>query len=179
MPRPELIGEGEALPEFTLPAADNSSWSLAHLLRGERALLIFYRRDCPASRALLPLVERMHRRLARARLRIAGVAQDNHRDTLELADGYQLTFPLLLDHPRFALSRELGVREVPTQIWFSPSGRVEGTLVGFSRTGQEQLFLRLARELGQVEQGLLHAGDLIPERVAGWPSASAGAEPGS
>ena len=172
MPRTELIRAGERAPDFSLPAADNSVWSLAHLLRGARVLLLFYRRDCPASRALLPFAERMHRRLHRAGLRLAGVAQDDHRDTLELADGYQITFPLLLDHPAFGLSREFGVAEVPTQVWPSDEGVILGSLVGFSRASQDQLFLRLARELGQAEDGLFHSGDMVAESVSGWPSAS-------
>ena len=174
MARESLIRAGEQAPEFALPASDNSVWSLQHLLRGERVLLVFYGRDGRACRTLLPFVERMQRRLHRAGLRVAGVAQDSHPDTLELADAFQITFPLLLDHPRFALTRAYGVVQVPTQVWISKAGEVLGTLIGFSRTAQDQLFLRLARELGQPETGLFERGDLVPDSAEPSPSASVG-----
>jgi peroxiredoxin Q/BCP len=170
--REGLIAAGETAPDFTLPAADNTIWKLSQLLRGRRVLLIFYQRDCPACRTLLPFVERMHRRLQQADLRVAGVAQDSHPDTLELADAFQITFPLLLDHPRLAVTRGYGATEIPTQVWLSQDGKVLGTLVGFSRNQQDALFLRLARELGKPESSLFAEGDLIPESVPSRPWAA-------
>jgi peroxiredoxin len=169
---PGLLEPGAPFPEFSLPAADNTVWTLRHLLGGRRTLLVFYRRDCPACRILLPFAERMYRRLLRADLRVAGVAQDSHADTLELADGYQITFPLLLDHPRYALSAAAGVEEVPTQILLDPEGRVLSVTVGFARAAQDQLFLRLARELALGESSLFDARDLIPDLLPGRPSRS-------
>ena len=175
----DLIASGERIPDFALRASDNSVWTREHLLRGRRALLVVFRRDCPASRLLLPLVERMHRRLLRAGLRVAGLSQDSHADTLELADGYSLTFPLLLDFPSFEFSARLGVRRVPSQITLDAAGTVLTTLVGFSRREQGQLFLRLARELEQPEVDLLSPVDIVPERHEGSPSASSRPEGGS
>jgi len=175
--RPQLIRQGETAPDFALPAIDNTVWRGSDLLRGGRTVLLFFRRDCPASRLVLGFLERSYRRLQQAGLRVGGIRQDSHPDTLELADAYQITFPLLLDHPRLAVSGLYGVSHVPSQVMCDPQGTVLATVVGFSRWDQEQVFLRLARELSRAEDRLFHERDMVPETVAPWPSASAEAGP--
>ena len=170
--RDRLIQVGESAPDFALPGADHSLYTRGYLLRGSRTLLVFYRRDCPASRLVLLFAERIYRRLQRAGLRVAGVAQDSHRDTLELADAYQITFPLLLDHPRCVLSAVWGVSVLPTQVLLDPRGAVILTLIGFSRREQGDLYRRLSRALECPEEALFHSGDIIPDNLEGCPGAS-------
>jgi peroxiredoxin len=172
MGQPKPIEPGELAPLFSLPATDNTIWSLAQLLRGRRALLLFFRRDCPASRLMLQLLERIYRRLYRAGLRAAGIAQDSHRDTLEMADAYQITFPLLIDHPRFEVSRAYGITKVPARLLLDPERRVVARGDGFSRSELEALFAQLTRELDGTAESLFHPGDMYPENLPGWPAAN-------
>jgi peroxiredoxin len=165
------IRPGEESPDFLLPAADNTLWKRSDFLLRPRTLLIFYQRGCAASRLVLMMAERLHRRLGRHGLQIAGVAQESHPDTMELADAYQITFPLLLDYPRLALTSAFGADRTPFQVLLDEKGKVLETLRDFSREEEEELGRRLSRALGCAEVPLVQPGDKIPERLAGNPSA--------
>jgi peroxiredoxin len=164
-----LIGPGDLCPDFSLPAVDNTIWQRKALLRDPGALLVFFRRQEPACRFALMAAERIFRRLSRSGWSIAGVSQDSHRDTLELADAFQITFPLLLDHPPCSLSAAFGVERVPTLVLLDAGGRVRETMLSFSRAALEDLYRRLGEAAGVPVTGLFTAGDLVPDLLEGGP----------
>ncbi|MFI0422109.1 thioredoxin-dependent thiol peroxidase [Spongiactinospora gelatinilytica] len=101
------LAPGDAAPEFTLPAADGSSVSLASL-RGKKVILYFY----PA--AMTPGCTKQAcdfrdnlGSLADAGYEVLGVSKDKPAKLAQFAERDALTFPLLSD-PELAVHKAYG-----------------------------------------------------------------------
>ncbi|RBQ14891.1 thioredoxin-dependent thiol peroxidase [Spongiactinospora rosea] len=101
------LAPGDAAPEFTLPAADGSSVSLASL-RGKKVILYFY----PA--AMTPGCTKQAcdfrdnlGSLADAGYVVLGVSKDKPAKLTQFAERDALTFPLLSD-PELAVHKAYG-----------------------------------------------------------------------
>jgi thioredoxin-dependent peroxiredoxin len=92
-----VVKEGDAAPDFSLPADDGSTVTLSEL-RGQRVVLYFYPKDdtsgCTTEacefRDALPRIEE-------AGARVLGVSPDPVKSHEKFKSKYDLNFPLLAD----------------------------------------------------------------------------------
>jgi hypothetical protein len=134
-------------------------------------LLIFFRRESSSCRLLLPFVERLHRRAHREPTEILGVSLDNQRDTLEFADGYCFTFPILVESAGLETVQAYRVESVPTLFRLDEKLCVREVLVGWSRPGFESFaesYLAAARAEAHT---IWESGDAPPEQADALPIA--------
>ncbi|MGI5842718.1 MAG: TlpA family protein disulfide reductase [Candidatus Xenobium sp.] len=119
-------------------------------LRGQPAWLEFWSPGDPASlqriRDLPEIVEKLAGTPGRFTL-LAVVIAGTSEETRQVLEGYSdLPFTVILDSG--PLSRELGVRLVPTTIWVQPDGRWQRVRQGYA---EPEL---LAREIASRIEGL-------------------------
>ncbi|MBD3161439.1 MAG: redoxin domain-containing protein [Candidatus Eisenbacteria bacterium] len=166
------LGAGERAPRFRLRGIDNAYWILGEPDRRRNVLLVFFRREVGTCRLLLPFVERLHRRAHEHESEILGISLDTHPDTLELAEDYTLTFPILLEEKGYETFQAYGVSEVPTLFRLDADLRVAGSLIGWSKPDFERLGRSFLDAIGGGEETIWEEQDVPPpEQAAAMPVA--------
>jgi peroxiredoxin len=130
-------------------------------------LLVFFKDDCPTSLYTLPFVQRIHRAIAARGARIFGVSQDDPEPARKLARAIGIEFPVLLDGPGFAVSKEYGLTTVPTCFVVGREGEVRRTLAGFRRKDIEEIARDLAEGVGAPAPDVFPAGEKVLESKPG------------
>lgn len=131
-------------------------------LWGERpALLVFYKSGCPTCQLALPLVEPMFQAYG-ARMAVVGISQDDVAATQAFAAAKGLTFPILVDSPDYAVSRQFGLTHVPTFILVEPGGQVARRFQGWDRDAVNELSATLAAGIGLATVIVSSPADGLP-----------------
>src|ERR671926_196494 len=99
------LGSHAPATDLTLPTADGDKRSIGEALARGPVLLGIYKSSCAASKAMLPMLERIHDRFGDEGLTVFGVAQDSANITRSFARRYGVTFPLLIEGGDYPLSR--------------------------------------------------------------------------
>jgi peroxiredoxin len=124
---------GDGPPAFTAQTLSGEGVSLASL-RGRVVLLNFWAtwcRECPE----MPVLERLHRELARQGLAVLGInVREEPRVILGFAADLGLTFPLLPD-PDGRIQRRYGVIGLPTTFLIGRDGRPFARAIGTREWG--------------------------------------------
>ena len=130
-------------PAFDLPRVDGPPVSLADLLAGGPAVLVFAHADCPTSSLAL-------RRLAGAPVgdaRLVVIAQERAADAVRMARRAGIDAVVLADQAPYDVSRAFGVAAVPTAFRVGSDGALEEPVVGWDRVAYERLLgVELAAE---------------------------------
>ena len=121
-----LLAAGAAVPDLRLAVVEGREVSL----RGEGAVLLaFFKISCPVCQFTLPYLNRIH-----PGRKVCGVSQNDARDTLEFAEHFGLTFPILLDpEDSFPASNAFGISHVPTLFLCGGDGRIEQVIEGWRK----------------------------------------------
>jgi peroxiredoxin len=125
-------------------------------------LLVFWKHNCATCELVLPLVERLHRALGSAGLRVRGVCQSEADDTRAFATRCDLSFPLLLDVD-CAVSATYAIEVVPTLVLTDPAARVLAAFEGWARADFDALVAAAAATLGVPSPPLIMPGDAVPD----------------
>ena len=165
------VREGERAPGFRLRGIDNAYWILGEPDRRRSVLVVFFRREAKTCRLLLPFVERLHRRAHRHESEILGISLDTHADTLELAEDYALTFPILLEERGYETFRAYGVSEVPALFLLNAELRVAAFLAGWSRDRFERVGRTFLDAIGGGPEEIWEEQDFPPDAAAPAPVA--------
>lgn len=157
---------GAEAPAFRLRGIDNVYWILGKPDRRRCVVVAFFRRDSRASRVLVPFIERLHRKGRAAHAEILGVSMDNMRDTIEFAEDYALTFPILLDEdPPGDVARAWGVTGVPTVFLLDERLRVAQATVGWSKADYATLAGAYVTQARATDLRVWEDRDLPPETM--------------
>jgi peroxiredoxin len=125
---------GDGPPAFTAQTLSGEGVSLASL-RGRVVLLNFWATWCRECRPEMPVLERLHRELARQGLAVLGInVREEPRVILGFAADLGLTFPLLPD-PDGRIQRRYGVIGLPTTFLIGRDGRPFARAIGTREWG--------------------------------------------
>jgi peroxiredoxin len=159
---------GVRAPEFSLPAVDGSTVSLADELKKGPVLLAFFKVGCPVCQYAFPFYERLYQANRGSGVSFIGVSQDNAKDTKAFMKEYGVTFPTLLDDPaNYAVSNAYGLTNVPTLFYIDPSGDIAISSVSWSKADVEALNQKLAERRHQTPPVLWRKGDDVRDFRAG------------
>ena len=114
-------------------------------------LLAFFKISCPTCQFTFPYLQRMADKVP-----ILGVSQDDEESTDEFRRAFKLTFPIVLDPPRYPASNSYALSHVPSLFLVEPDGRISFAVSGFSRRDLEQIGNRFG-------SSPFHEGDRIPD----------------
>jgi peroxiredoxin len=157
------LDAGERAPDFRLRGTDNAFWILGQPDRRRSVLVCFFRREVGTCRLLLPFVERIHRRARAKEAEILGVSLDNQRDSLEFAEDYSFTFPILIEREDRTTARAYRIAELPTLLRLDEQLRVADVLVGWSRPAFERIALGFLDAVESRVRTVWEPQDLAPE----------------
>ena len=99
---------------------------------------------------------------------LAGVSQNDARDTAAFLKEFGVTFPVLLDEAgKYPVSNAYGLTNVPTIFWIAQDGEVEVASVGWVKADFEQINRRMA-EAGKASPApMFRAGEDVRDFRAG------------
>ena len=143
-----LPAAGAIAPAFTLRDAGGAAHAFA---AGEDAapatLLFFFKHDCATCDLTAPVIERIHRGLGSAGLRLIGISQDDVQLTGGFAKRHGLTFPCALD-AELAVSETYGFDAVPALVLAAPDGAVLASSEGWAKAEVTELVAQAAEHCG-------------------------------
>jgi peroxiredoxin len=137
-------------PDFTLVSLEGRAFRLREL-RGKLVLLNFWATWCAPCQHEMPSMERLYQTFKPMEFVLLAVSLD--RQGAEVARPFaahlKLTFPILLD-PASEVSRQYGVRGLPTTYLIDPDGLLIGAVIGardWYRTESKALIAGLLRQI--------------------------------
>jgi cytochrome c biogenesis protein CcmG/thiol:disulfide interchange protein DsbE len=151
----ETLKSGTQAPPFTLSGIDGKSFSLRDALSRGPVMLAFFKKSCPVCQYAFPFYQRMFQAYGNRGVILAGVSQNQKKDTEAFAKSFGVTFPILLDDPAtYPVSNAYGLTNVPTVFWIGQNGKIEISSVGWNRKDFEVMSGKMA-EAGRVPAAVL------------------------
>ena len=141
-----LIGSMSALPQnsqapdFWLQDAEGDEFHLYSALESGRVLLTFYKMDCPTCQYALPYLDRFKSLLDGTAAAVT-VSQDTPVDAERFSIEFSYSTKQVFDTEEagFEVSDAYGLTNVPTVFLVGTDGRIEHTMVSWSKADVEEL----------------------------------------
>ena len=99
-----------------------------------KALLVFFETDCPTCQLTLPYLNT----LAKDKVQVIALSQDDEASTKQFVQQMGISYPVELDRD-LTLSRAFNPQSVPTLYLLDENGAITQTLIGFDKTGLNEL----------------------------------------
>jgi peroxiredoxin len=134
----QLLNAGRRAPQFRLNRLEGGELSLAEIIAGGPALLVFFKVTCPVCQLTLPFLNRIHRSGGMA---VYGISQDDVRDTRDFLSEFGVSFPMLLDSEDagYPTSNAYGISSVPTLFLIERDGTLASVVEGWQKAEIERL----------------------------------------
>jgi peroxiredoxin len=159
---------GTSAPDFQLQTMDGKQFSLREALTRGPVVAAFFKISCPVCQYAFPFLERIYKAHGGKNVTIAGVSQNEKKDTAAFIKEFGLTFPILLDDTNtYPVSNAYGLTNVPSIFWIGQDGEVEISSVGWERKAVEEINHKTAELAGDGPKQVFHSGEQIPEFRAG------------
>lgn len=127
------IEQGQLAPDFTLTNLDGEEVTLSDL-QGKNVLLNFWATWCPPCEAEMPHLQKYYDTYAeKDNVEIIGVnvtyAKEKIERVKQFVEGYQLTFPILLE-PTKEVADQYEVFTIPSTFMIDVEGNVQRQIIG-------------------------------------------------
>jgi len=135
-------------PAFRLPTVDGQ-WVTHQFVRAHNlSLIVFYKRSCHASQLALRLLAgfEVAADISAVSHRLLFVSQDPLSVTRDFLTALNISVPVAIDFPDYALSKQLGFQSVPAFFEVNASGGVENHWEGFDRSLLLHFFKKIMDE---------------------------------
>ncbi len=122
---------GFAAPDFTLTTTTGESITLSDL-QGQAVLVNIWATWCPPCKAEMPAMETVYNEYKDQGFMILAVNstyQDTPADIVPFAEGYDLTFPILLDETG-KVTIDYQVRSLPSSFFINRQGIITEVVIG-------------------------------------------------
>jgi peroxiredoxin len=159
---------GTLAPDFSLPTTDGKRFSLADARRRGPVVVAFFKVSCPVCQFAFPYLQRLHEMYGDERLTVVGVSQNLLRETVSFMRDYGISFPVALDDTHtYPVSNQYGLTTVPSIFLVGRDGRIQASMVGWSRQEMEDVSVALAHDTAATRGRIFHPGEDVPEFKAG------------
>lgn len=159
---------GAKAPQVELKTLDGKQFSLTHELARGPVVLAFFKVSCPTCQYALPFLERLYKAYGQKGVALAGVSQNEAKDTAAFAKEYGITFPILLDDThKYPASNAYGLTNVPSIFWVAEDGEIEVSSVGWVKSDFEQINRKMAEHGSMAPAAIFKAGEEVRDFRAG------------
>jgi len=159
------LTSGVAAPEVHLSTVDGKEFSLEQARKRGPVVLAFFKVNCPVCQMSFPYLERIYKAYSGSpNVTLAGVSQNDAKETKAFNRDYGVTFPVLLDPTgKYPVSNAYGLTNVPSVFLVSPEGEIDLSIVSWSKPDMEELNRRLAKASGQSTAQIFTPADKVPD----------------
>ncbi|KPL59464.1 redoxin domain-containing protein [Rossellomorea vietnamensis] len=129
----EGLTKGDSAPDFSLTTLDGEEVKLSDY-QGKKVILNFWATWCPPCKAEMPHMEQYYEKNAKKEnveiLAVNLTSQDEGKKAVQqFVDGYELTFPILLDE-KGDIGGEYRAFTIPTTYMIDTNGLIRHKIVG-------------------------------------------------
>jgi peroxiredoxin len=158
------LNTGTKAPDFTLPTTEGKDFSLRDALTRGPVVAAFFKVSCPVCQYAFPFLERIYKAYGGKNVGIAGVSQNDKRDTARFMKEYGITFPVLLDDTStYLVSNAYGLTNVPTTFWIAQDGEIGISSVGWVRKEIEEINQRAAEATSRASKSVFSAREQVAD----------------
>ena len=144
-PSMTALATGKKAPDFSLKTLGGKQFSLSEALGRGPVLLAFFKISCPVCQYAFPFLERLYKAYKQKGYTLAGVSQNDAKETAAFNKEFGVTFPVLLDDTRtYPVSNAYGLTNVPTLFWIASESEIEISSVGWLKADFEEINRRMA-----------------------------------
>jgi peroxiredoxin len=162
------LATGAKAPEFELKALDGKKFSLSEQLAKGPVVLVFFKVSCPTCQYAMPFLERLYKAYKDKGVTLAGVSQNDAKETAAFCKDFGVTFPMLLDDTRtYPVSNAYGLTNVPTIFWIAEDGEVEVSSVGWLKADFELINRKMAETGKSAPAAVFKSGEDVRDFRAG------------
>jgi peroxiredoxin len=162
------LATGAKAPEFELKALDGKKFSLSEQLAKGPVVLVFFKVSCPTCQYALPFLERLYKAYRDKGVTLAGVSQNDAKETAAFCKDFGVTFPMLLDDTRtYPVSNAYGLTNVPTIFWIAEDGEIEVSSVGWVKADFELINRKIAETGKTAAAAVFKSGEDVRDFRAG------------
>jgi len=161
---------GNAAPQLTTfyPDQEGTEHTIAEHLKNGPVVVGLYKSSCAASKAMMPLLNRLQDRYADKGLAVYGVAQDSLNVTNSFIRRSGIEYPVLIEGEEYPLSRAFDIFATPTIYVIDKDGQITYTTMGFMRDQFNDIGAAIAAALGLEAETIVGSDeDDIPRFVPG------------
>jgi peroxiredoxin len=140
---------------------------LTDALKNGPVLVAFFKLNCVTSQFTFPFLQRIHERYGNGRFTLWGISQNHAKDTRQFVKNFGITFPVLIDGRGYPVSNRYELTNSPTLFLIQPTGIIQISCAGFSKTDLEAIAIEAARVTGKTPTPLFEANDAVPSLKPG------------
>jgi peroxiredoxin len=139
------LPSGVTAPDFALTTLDGKPARLSDLLLRGPAVLFFFKVSCPVCQYAAPFIQRLFEIYTASPVTILGISQDDAKDTQAFMRQYGMQFVVALDDLKsYRVSNDYKLSTVPTIYLVDRDGKIDLSIVGWSRKDMEELDMKLS-----------------------------------
>lgn len=142
-----MLETGALAPHFVLLGKDGREYALPGGLEGEPALLVFFKTTCGTCDTAFPYLVRLRDTYPEG-WRLWSIAQDPPDKARDYAEKHGLNFPVLIDAPKYDVSRAYDPEATPTLFLVDRDGRTVYETHGFAKEDMNEIARRIAEWTG-------------------------------
>lgn len=161
---------GNAAPPLTTPYPDQggTEHTIAGRLKDGPVVIGLYKSSCAASKAMMPLLNRLQDRYGEHGLSVFGVGQDSANVTKSFIRRSGVEYPVLIEGEEYPLSRAFDIFATPTVYVIDKDGQITYSTMGFLRDQVNDIAAAAAAALGLDAEPIVGDDeDDIPRFVPG------------
>lgn len=158
---------GQVAPDFELAGVNGNKYSLKDGLAHGPVLAVFFKVSCPTCQFTLHFIERLHQQIGGSAGRVWGVSQDGQEESRRFAQKFGLSFPILIDAKPYAVSRQYGLKFVPTLFLIAPDHEIQVTCDGFSKPDLIEIQNYFINHLALTPQPFFRSDEKVPQYKPG------------
>lgn len=163
-----VLNPGSTAPDFTLPTMDGKQFSLRQALARGPVVAAFFKISCPTCQYAFPFLQRLYEAHGNKHITVAGISQNERKDTSAFIKQYGVTFPVLLDDTKhYLVSNAYGLTHVPSIFWIAQEAAIEISSVGWIRKEMEELNQQAAAISGAGRKPLFRPDEQVADFRAG------------
>jgi cytochrome c biogenesis protein CcmG/thiol:disulfide interchange protein DsbE len=132
--------EGEMVPDFETYNLKGEKVKISDY-RGKVVLLYFWADFCPTCKKEFPATQQYYEKIQGKDFELLAInVGQPYKASKGFYDKYQPTFPMLLDTAG-QISKTFAVKELPTNYFINPEGKIERRIIGFVGENQVQVMI--------------------------------------
>ena len=161
---------GNAAPPLTTsyPDQEGTEHTISEHLTDGPVVVGLYKASCAASKAMMPLLNRLNDRYAEKGLAVYGVAQDSANVTRSFVRRSGTNYPILIEGEEYPLSRAFDIFATPTVYVIDRDGQITYSTMGFMRDQVNDIAAAVTAALGlEAETIVSDDEEDIPRFVPG------------
>jgi thiol-disulfide isomerase/thioredoxin len=165
---PREAGDDAPPLDTPYPDQEGNEHNLAAELKEGPLVIGLFKSSCAASKAMMPLLNRLQDRWGDKGLKVFGIGQDSPNVTRSFVRRTGVQFPILIEGEEYPLSRAFDIFATPTVYVIDRVGKITYSTMGFLRDQVNDIAAAAAATVGaEPEPVVSDDEEEIPRFVPG------------